>query len=62
VVARRWKLVIVAASGEDQARELAGHIRQQVPPDAVVVACQPETGFDRRTSQSDESILKSYIC
>jgi hypothetical protein len=36
-VARRGKLVIVAASGEGQARELAGQITREVPPDAVVV-------------------------
>jgi hypothetical protein len=35
-VARRWKLLIAGASNEDQARELAGQINREAPPDAVI--------------------------
>ena len=39
-VVRRWKFLIVGASDEDEARELAGHIRQEAPPDATVMVEQ----------------------
>ena len=39
-VVRRWKFLIVGAGNEDQARELAGQIRQEAPPDATVIAEQ----------------------
>jgi len=35
-VVRRWKFLIVGASNEDEARELAEQIRQQAPPGAMV--------------------------
>ena len=35
-VVRRWKFLIVGASDQDEARELAGHIRQEAPPGAAV--------------------------
>jgi hypothetical protein len=37
-VVRRWKFLIVGASNEDDARELAEHIRREAPPDATVRA------------------------
>jgi hypothetical protein len=33
---RRWKFLIVGARDEDEARKLAGQIRQEAPPDAAV--------------------------
>jgi len=44
-VARRWKFLIVGASNEDQARELAGQIRREAPPDAVIVAERAGVGW-----------------
>ena len=44
-VVRRWKFLIVGASNEDQARELAGQIRQEAPPDATVIAEQAGVGW-----------------
>jgi hypothetical protein len=35
-VLRRWKFLMVGASNEDEARELAAQIRREVPPDAAV--------------------------
>ena len=35
-IVRRWKFLLVGASNEDEARELAGQISQQVPADAAV--------------------------
>jgi hypothetical protein len=35
-VVRRWKFLTVGANDEDEARELAGQIRQEAPPDATV--------------------------
>jgi hypothetical protein len=35
-IARRWRFLLVGASNEDEARELAGQIRQEVPADAAV--------------------------
>jgi hypothetical protein len=35
-VLRRWKFLVVGAGNEDEARELAGQIRREVPPDATV--------------------------
>ena len=44
-VVRRWKFLIVGAGNEDQARELAGQIRQEAPPDATVIAGQAGVGW-----------------
>jgi hypothetical protein len=40
-VVRRWKFLIVAANNEDDVRELAGQIRREAPPDAVVRVEEP---------------------
>jgi hypothetical protein len=37
-VVRRWKFLVVGANNEDEARELAEHIRSEAPPDAIVRA------------------------
>jgi hypothetical protein len=37
-VVRRWKFLVVGANNEDEARDLAEHIRQEAPPDATVSA------------------------
>jgi hypothetical protein len=37
-VIRRWKFLVVGASNEDEARELAGQIRRETPADATVHA------------------------
>jgi hypothetical protein len=44
-VVRRWKFLIVGASNEDQARELAEQIKQEAPPDATVIAEQAGVGW-----------------
>jgi hypothetical protein len=44
-VVRRWKFLIVGASNEDQARELAGQIGREAPPDAVITAEQAGVGW-----------------
>ena len=44
-VVRRWKFLIVGAGDEDEARELAGRIRQEAPPDAVVRVEQAGVGW-----------------
>jgi len=44
-VVRRWKFLIVGASDEDEARELAGQIRQEAPPDATVMVEQAGMGW-----------------
>ena len=44
VVARRWKFLIVAANNEDDVRKLAGQIRREAPPDAVVRIEEPGIG------------------
>ena len=44
-VVRRWKFLIVGASDEDEARELAGQIRQEAPPDAEVMVEQAGLGW-----------------
>ena len=44
-VVRRWKFLLVGASNEDQARELAGQIRQEAPPGAAVSAEQAGVGW-----------------
>jgi hypothetical protein len=35
-IVRRWKFLLAGASNEDEARELAGQIRREVPADAAV--------------------------
>ena len=35
-IVRRWKFLLVGAGNEDEARELAGQIRREVPADAAV--------------------------
>jgi hypothetical protein len=42
---RRWKFLVVGASNEDQARELARQIMQEAPPDATVIAEQARVGW-----------------
>ena len=37
-VVRRWRFLVVGATNEDQARELAEQIRREAPPDATVRA------------------------
>ena len=37
-VVRRWKFLVVGANNEDEARELADHIRSEAPADATVRA------------------------
>ncbi len=39
-VVRRWRFLVVGASNEDDARELAEQIRREAPPDATVRAEQ----------------------
>jgi len=43
-VVRRWKFLIVGADNEDDVRELAGQIRREAPPDAVVRIEEPGVG------------------
>jgi hypothetical protein len=44
-VLRRWKFLVVGADNEDEARELAGQIRQQAPPGAAVTVEQAGVGW-----------------
>jgi len=44
-VVRRWKFLIVGASDQDEARELAGHIRQEAPPGAAVTVERAGVGW-----------------
>jgi hypothetical protein len=44
-VVRRWKFLVVGASNEDQATELAAQIRREAPPDAAVHAEQSGVGW-----------------
>jgi hypothetical protein len=44
-VARRWKLLIAGAGNEDQARELAGQISREAPPDAVITTEHAGAGW-----------------
>ena len=37
-VVRRWKFLVIGANNEDDAQELAEHIRAEAPADATVVA------------------------
>ena len=37
-VVRRWRFLVVGATNEDDARELADQIRREAPPDATVTA------------------------
>ena len=43
-VVRRWKFLIVSADNEDDIRKLAGQIRREAPPDAVVRIEEPGIG------------------
>ena len=43
-VVRRWKFVLVGAEDEDDVRELAGQLRREAPPDAVVRIEEPGVG------------------
>ncbi len=45
VVVRRWKFLLVAASNEDEARELGGQIRQEAPPGTAVMVEQAGAGW-----------------
>ena len=44
-VVRRWKFRLVGVSNEDEARELAGQIRQQAPPGTAVLVEQAGAGW-----------------
>jgi hypothetical protein len=44
-VVRRWRFLIVGAADEDEARELAGQIRQEAPPDATVTVERAGVGW-----------------
>jgi len=44
-VVRRWKFLIIGVSDEDEARELAGQIRHEAPPDAVITVEQAGVGW-----------------
>jgi hypothetical protein len=44
-VVRRWKFLVVGASNEDQATELAEYIKQEAPPDAAVHPEQSGVGW-----------------
>jgi hypothetical protein len=44
-VVRRWKFLLVGASNEDEAREFAGQIRQEAPPDAAVMVELGDVGW-----------------
>jgi hypothetical protein len=44
-VVRRWKFLIVGVGNEDQARELAGQIRREAPPDTTVIVEQAGVGW-----------------
>ena len=44
-IVRRWKFLLVGASNEDEARELAGRIRPEVPADAAVKVEQAGVGW-----------------
>jgi hypothetical protein len=44
-VVRRWKFLIVGAGDQDEARELAGHIRQEAPPGAAVTVERAGVGW-----------------
>jgi hypothetical protein len=44
-VVRRWKFLIVGAGDQDEARELAGQIRQEAPPGAAVTVERAGVGW-----------------
>ena len=44
-IVRRWRFVVVGAGNEDEARELAGQIRQEVPADAAVKVALAGVGW-----------------
>lgn len=43
IVVRRWRFVVAGASNQDEARDLAGRIRQQVPPGTRVSVERSDT-------------------
>jgi hypothetical protein len=44
-VARRWKFLVVGASNEDQALQVAEQIRREAPPGATVIAEEAGVGW-----------------
>ena len=44
-VVRRWKFLVIAASNQDDAHQLAEQIRREAPPDAVVRAERSGVGW-----------------
>jgi hypothetical protein len=44
-IVRRWTFLIVGANNEDEARELAGQIRHEAPPEATVMVEQAGVGW-----------------
>jgi hypothetical protein len=44
-VVRRWKFLLIGADNEDDVRDLAGRIRREAPPDAVVRVEEPGVGW-----------------
>jgi hypothetical protein len=44
-VTRRWKFLVVGASNQDQAVEVAEQIRQEAPPGATVIAEETGVGW-----------------
>jgi hypothetical protein len=44
-VVRRWRFLLVGAGNEDEAREFAGQIRQEAPPDAAVMVELSDVGW-----------------
>jgi hypothetical protein len=44
-IVRRWKFLLVGASNEDEARDLAGQLRREVPADAAVKVEQAGVGW-----------------
>ena len=44
-VVRRWKFLLIGASNEDEAQEVADQIRREAPPGATVVAEQAGLGW-----------------
>jgi hypothetical protein len=44
-VVRRWKFLLIGASNEDEAQQVAEQIRREAPPDATVTAVQAGLGW-----------------